>query len=320
MTGVSNENNVALIVGPTAVGKTEIALRLAERLGAEIVSADSRQIYCHLNIGTAKPSPDELLRIPHHFIDVCDPDHYYSAGEYARAARRSIADLLHRGVTPLVVGGSGFYLRALVDGLFAPELSDPEIKAKWREAVRRRGVEAVHAELRRVDPKTAARLHPNDSQRIVRAMEVFELSGRPLSSFQRGREEPADFTPLFFGLRRERPALAERIDRRVEWMIEAGLADEVRDLAGRGWGPELNALRSVGYQEVFEFLAGRCSWEETIRLIKLNTRRYAKRQMTWFRRDARIHWIDLDRCRVQQAVEILFGLLGKSAVPPHRLP
>ena len=199
-----NEPNVPLVVGPTAVGKTELALLIAERLGAEIVSADSRQIYKFMDIGTAKPTADELARVPHHFIDIRTPDQYYSAGEYGREARRRIEQLFRNRTMPLVVGGSGFYIRALVDGLFAPKVTDPEVKEKWRQRIRQEGKEVIFRFLAQVDPDTAQRLHVNDTQRVVRALEVWEMTGKPISAFQEGEETPAPFHPLFFGLVRKR--------------------------------------------------------------------------------------------------------------------
>ncbi|NIA29655.1 MAG: tRNA (adenosine(37)-N6)-dimethylallyltransferase MiaA [Actinobacteria bacterium] len=285
---------VLLIVGPTAVGKTEISLRLARSLGGEIVSADSRQVYRYMDIGTAKPAKHELEQIPHHFIDVRNPDEYYSAGEYGCEARACIKNLLSENKVPIVVGGSGFYIRALVDGLFAPGISDPQVKEKWRLRIRKEGAENVFAYLQKIDPQSAARLHPNDTQRVVRALEVYEIAGKPLSAFQEGGETPADFSIIFIGLTRKREVLYERINSRVDKMIEKGLIDEVVSLRKRGWGPELNALRTVGYKEVFDYLDSAVSMDEMIRLIRQNSRRYAKRQLTWFRRDSRIHWIDLD--------------------------
>lgn len=304
-----SENSVLLLVGPTAVGKTEVALRLAEINGAEIVSVDSRQVYRFLNIGTAKPSPEELQRIPHHFIDIREPDQYYSAGEYGREARRCIAELQERGTIPIVVGGSGFYVRALVDGLFAPKISDPEVKEKWRQCIRDRGNNAVFAYLQQVDPQSAATLHPNDTQRIVRALEVQELSGKPISSFRQGDEQAAAFQPLFVGLRLERRLLCERIERRVDQMFATGLVDEVRELRSKGWGIELNALHTVGYQEVFEHLEGKISHEEMVQKIKINSRRYAKRQMTWFRRDDRINWLDVDGKTTDAVVQEIMTIM-----------
>ncbi len=284
---------VLLLVGPTAVGKTDLSIHIAQSLGGEIVSADSRQVYRHMDIGTAKPSSEERAMIPHHFIDTKDPDEIFSAGEYGRDARAVIEKLLQRDAVPIVVGGSGFYIRALVDGLFAPEISDQDVKEKWRRCIVTKGREAVFAELERVDPQTAERLHINDTQRIVRALEVFELTGKPIAQFQEGQEEPADFDPVFIGLERDRPELVQRIEQRVDQMMEHGLVQEVQSLLERGYSPDLNALATVGYQEVVDYMRGEHDFDEMVEQIKIHTRQYSKRQMTWFRRDLRINWINL---------------------------
>ncbi len=301
---------VPILVGPTAVGKSSLALALAEALGGEIVSADSRQIYRYMDIGTAKPTPVEQQRVRHHFIDLCDPDAEYSAGSYGRDARRCIEGLFARGVQPVVAGGSGFYLRALVDGLFAPQAADPAIKQKWRVRIAAEGAAAVHAELARVDPESAARLHPNDTQRIARALEVWEITGQPISAFHSGAEEPAGFRPLFFGLTRPREALYERIDHRVEQMFRDGLLEEIRRLTAMGYGLHNNALLTVGYQEILEcpeLLAPGADLAAAVMLIQQHSRQYAKRQMTWFRRDARIDWIDLEGRSEQASCEELLA-------------
>jgi len=301
---------VLIIVGPTAVGKTALSLSIAEVLGCEIVSADSRQVYQYMDIGTAKPTRQELSRIPHHFIDIRQPDQYYSAGEYGREARVRIAVLHEKEITPVVVGGSGFYIQALVDGLFAPKISDPEIKQRWRDKVIEQGQDAVFNYLKQVDPVSAERLHPNDTQRVVRALEVYELSGKPISAFKKGEETPADFTPVFIGLNRERGLLYKRIEQRVDLMIESGLVDEVKRLREKGWGPELNALKTVGYQEVYDYFDGNLTFEEMIEKIKITSRRYAKRQLTWFRRDRCIHWVELDNISYNQAVKKILEIAG----------
>ncbi len=286
-----NEPKVLILVGPTAVGKTALSLDLAEQLNAEMVSADSRQVYKFMDVGTAKPTPEELERIPHHFIDIRFPDQLYSAGEYGRDARDVIATLLSKSITPLVVGGSGFYIRALVDGLFAPHVTDPEIKEQWRQRIKMEGKEQVFAFLQKVDPETGARLHINDTQRVVRALEVWELTGKPISEFRQGEETPASFIPLFFGLNRKRDELYARIEQRVDDMISEGLVAEVENLLHMGYGPQYNALRTVGYREVFDYFEGKIDYETMIDTIKQNTRRYAKRQLTWFRKDERIFWL-----------------------------
>jgi tRNA dimethylallyltransferase len=285
------ENKVLLLVGPTASGKTELSIRIAHALGGEIVSADSRQVYRYMDIGTAKPTREERAGIPHHFIDIRTPEQYYSAGEYGREARQCIAQLTADSIVPIVVGGSGFYVEALVDGLFAPQVSDPGVKEQWRERIRQEGVEHVYAVLERIDPVTARRLHPNDEQRIVRALEVFDISGVPISAFRETRRIAADFVPVFVGLLRDRKSLNERIEMRVDAMIRHGLVEEVESLKNMGYSPRVNALRTVGYQEVFEYLDGTVTFAEMVASIKAHTRQYAKRQMTWFRRDLRIFWI-----------------------------
>jgi len=289
-----NEHNVLVLVGPTAAGKTSVSLIVAEQLKAEIVSADSRQVYRYMDIGTAKPIPEDLARIPHHFIDIRNPDEDYSAGDYGRQARRCIKQLHDRNKRAVVVGGSGFYLRALLDGLFAPKTSDRATREKWRGRIREQGIEAVFDQLRKVDPPTAERLHPNDTQRVVRALEVWEISGKPISSFRKENEEPAPFPFILIGLTRDRERLYERINIRVDDMINQGLIEEVQGLREKGYSADLNALQTVGYKEVFAYLDGHLSLEAMTDEIKKNTRRYAKRQMTWFNKDSRIHWISID--------------------------
>ncbi len=305
----SNAHKVPIIVGPTAVGKTDLVLRLAEKLDAEIVSADSRQLYRYMDIGTAKPTREQLERIPHHFIDIRTPDQYFSAGEYGRQARACIEKIRKTGKKALVTGGSGFYIQALVDGLFAPRLSDPAVKKYWHNIARQKGIGFVLAYLRKIDPHSADRLHANDLQRIVRAIEVYELSGKPISAFQEQNSRPAAFKPLFFGLYRERQNLYKRIEQRVDRMIKAGLLYEVEALRDRGWGPDLNALRTVGYKEVFDYLHGNSTHDEMVGLIKRNTRRYAKRQMTWFNRDTRILWLNMERSSLEVIMDRIFEQL-----------
>lgn len=300
-----DRRTVPVLVGPTAVGKTALSLDLAELLDAEIVSADSRQVYRYMDIGTAKPTPEERRRVPHHFIDVRDPDEYYSAGEYGREARRAIQELLDKGRLPIVVGGSGFYLRALFDGLFEPRISDPEVKERIRQRIREEGLQSVYEYLRRVDPESAERIHPNDEQRIVRALEVYEIAGRPMSSFFAEKPEPAPFASVWIGLERDREELYQRINRRVEEMFHAGLVDEVRGLLERGYSPSLNALRTVGYREVIEHLQGHYDLERAVYLVKRNTRRYAKRQLTWFRKERRIQWVPVDDTVLDHVLAIL---------------
>ena len=289
------QNRVLFIVGPTGIGKTALSIKLAERMNGEIVSADSRQIYKFMTIGTAKPTHAELAAVPHHFIDIKTPDEYYSAGQFGSEARICIADIQKRGKQAIVAGGSGLYIRALMDGLFEPKIADELVKTNLKKEAGENGITVLHDRLNTVDPKTAAKLHPTDSQRIMRALEVFEVTGEPFSNFVDLKPRPADFEPCILGLTLERSELYERIEKRVDAMLELGLLDEVQDLRKRGYGPDLNALQSVGYREAFLYLDGKLTASEIAALIKQKTRNYAKRQLTWFRKDKRIHWIDLSK-------------------------
>ncbi len=306
---------VLVILGPTGVGKTGLSLELAERIGGEIVSADARQAVRTMDIGTAKPSKAEREQVPHHLIDIVDPDEKLTAGKYARQAAEAIRAIRERGKRPVVVGGSGLYIRALTDGIFEeteseefrnergggsnpqsairnPQSSD-EVRKRLKTRAAQEGSLGLHEELSRVDPLAAARIHPNDLHRIVRALEVFEITGQRISELQRtSRPAFGGFETMMVGLALDRAALHRRIGERVDEMIARGLIEEVQGLLDRGYGPDLNALKSVGYQEVFPYLEGRQTLSATIEAIKRNTRRYAKRQMTWFRRDGRIFWLD----------------------------
>jgi tRNA dimethylallyltransferase len=285
---------VIIIVGPTAVGKTAVSLELAAKLGAEIISADSRQIYKFMDIGTAKPTPAERSRILHHFIDLFPPDVPYSAGAFGKEARQLINTLFDSGKLPMVVGGAGFYIRALVDGLQTPEIQDAQIKLELTQKLQDTGLQALLEELQEKDPTAARQIHPNDTQRILRALEVIQITGQPFSEFLNQKLSPAEFSPVFIGFTRERQHLYKIIENRVDLMIQQGLVEEVRQLWNRGYGPELNALQTVGYKEVFNHLQSQISHTGMIDLIKRNSRRYAKRQLTWFNADRRIIWINLD--------------------------
>jgi tRNA dimethylallyltransferase len=284
---------VPVIVGPTASGKTAVALLLAKLLAGEIVSADSRQVFRYLDVGTAKPSLRERDMVPHHFIDVLDPDTDFNAGEFGDRGRGVLEGIFARGLLPIVVGGSGLYVRSLVDGFFEGPGADPDFRDALEERLRRGELPLLIEELRRVDPSSASRIDPTKPRRVVRALEVFHATGMPLSSLQSVRRIEVNFTPYFFGLRWEREALYARINRRCEQMVSDGLLREAADLERRGYGRNLNALNTVGYREAFACLHGEISSSAMLTQFKQNTRRYAKRQMTWFRRDKRIRWIPL---------------------------
>ncbi len=290
------KQQVLIIVGPTAVGKTSLSLALARKWNnVEIISADSRQVYKYMNIGTAKPTPNELAVAPHHFIDIINPDEYFSAGKYGCEARLMIDRLLHEQKIPIVVGGSGLYIRALVDGFFEKQIFDQQVKARLKDEIKNQGLEFFYDRLKQIDPISAGKLHPNDGHRIVRALEVYELTGEPLSAFQNEASQPANFEAVFIGLTRERKHLYEIIEKRVDLMLDQGLVEEVRRLKNMGYCSNLNSMQTVGYREVFEYLDQKVEFNEMVRLIKQRSRNYAKRQMTWFRKDERIQWFDVDR-------------------------
>lgn len=297
---------IVCIVGPTACHKTECAIELAKRIDGEIVSADSVQVYLGMDIGSAKPSIEERQGIRHHMIDCVPIDApEFSVSQYREMAKESIADIQSRGHVPIVVGGSGLYVNALTYPLgFAVPRND-EIRARLSTEYDQ-NPQSAFARLERVDPETAKRLHPNDKKRVLRALEVFDCSGKPLSSygddFQNEAGEQAPFEPLLFGLNMDRARLYERINLRVDRMMQQGLFEEARRIYGAKYPSELPAMRSIGYQQLFSFFDGECSLEQAVEQIKQDTRRFAKRQLTWFRRDLRIRWFDVtefDHCKAE---------------------
>ncbi len=281
---------VTVLTGPTASGKTAVSLALAELLGAEIINADSRQVYRGFDIGTAKPSADELERIPHHGIDVCGADETWTAGRFFKEAQQWIHDIAARGKRVLVVGGSGLYVRALVRGIFdGPEISD-DIRNELRRRLRRDGLDGLNRELARLDPETAGSIDTRNPVRVLRALEVCVQSGRPYSILRNELMPHIPYKSLLLGIDRERSELYRLIDRRVDGMIAAGFEKEVRFLLESGIDPACPAMQSVGYKEMAVYFSGSSRFDETVELIKQHTRNFAKRQMTWFRREAGMHW------------------------------
>lgn len=280
------------IVGPTASGKTDVAIALAERLGTEIISADSMQFYRGMEIGTGQPDAGQLARVPHHFIGHLNPDEYVAAGPYGEQARAVVAGLNAAGKPAVVVGGSGLYIRALIDGLFEGPGRSCEIRQRLHAAADAGETPALYARLQAVDPAYAGSVHPEDLKRIVRALEVHELTGKPISAHH--AEQQADADPLDavqVGLDWPRAVLYARINTRVIRMFEAGLVHEVESLLQAGFETQLERIKSIGYREVMAHLRGEAGLEETIAAVQMQHRRYAKRQLTWFRRDTRIHWM-----------------------------
>jgi tRNA dimethylallyltransferase len=289
--GAAPGARIQVIVGPTAAGKTALALQIAGRAGdIEIVSADSRQIYTGMDIGTAKPSAAELRHVPHHMIDIVTPDTLYSAGRFAADARRAIDDILGRGRTPLVVGGSGFYIRALFEGLGAPTV-DQKILAGLKERSETEGAERLYEELLAIDPEAARAHSPNNVVKTLRALCCWYQTGRLFSSF--ASEEslgPSPYIPVYRGIAPPRELLYDRINRRALAMLEAGLLAETEALLARGYDRAAPGLKTVGYAEAIAHLAGEIDYPTMVAAIQQSTRRYAKRQMTWFRRVPGVVW------------------------------
>ena len=301
------------IVGPTAVGKTEIAIQLAQHLDAEIVSLDSRQIYREMNIGTAKPTLDQRGAVPHHLIDCVDVDQSFSVAEYQRLADSAIEEIRERSKRTIVVGGAGLYFRGLIDGLFDGPGADVEIRAKLQREADEHGNVALHERLRRCDPEAANQVHPNNRVKVIRALEVYELTGKPISALQQQWKMNEPRYPFrAFGLNMPREVLYRRIEERVDRMVEAGLIEEVKGLLDQGYPRNCIAMQSFGYKELIDYLDGKRTFDEAIALLKQNTRRFAKRQLTWFRNDPRIEW--LDTSQFSSIDRIVDNLLAKNPV------
>ena len=280
---------VLLIVGPTAVGKTALSLELAQRFNGEVISGDSMQVYRHLDIGTAKVTPEEQQVVPHHLIDIVDVTERYSVADFMHQATRQITAITARGHLPLLVGGTGFYLQALLDNLTLgnDHYTDDTLRQKWHTYAEEHGRQALWNRLNDVDPPAAAKIPPNNERRVVRALEVYERTGKRFSAQQ---ANAAPFDPYIIGLTTAREVLYARINARVDAMVEAGLVDEAQWLYEQG-GAALPAGKGIGYKELYPYFAGQSSLDGA--LIKRNSRRYAKRQLTWFRNQMTVHWYDL---------------------------
>ncbi len=286
---------LVVLVGPTAIGKSRIAVEVAHALGTEIVTADSTQVYRGMNIGTDTPSEEDRLEVPHHVIDVVEPDEPFNAGEFRRHALRAIARVQERGCLPLVVGGTGLYVRALLHGLWDGPPVDRALRLALEAEAHARGDEAMYRELSRADPDTARCLHPRDTVKVRRALEVYRQTGIPLSQAHRrhrGEARPA-FRALVLGLTMERAMLYRRIERRVDDELASGLVAETRTLLAKGYARHLVSMKSLGYRQMAGYLEGDWDFDEAVRRLKRDTRRYAKRQMTWFRKEPGLRWMEV---------------------------
>ena len=294
------------LVGSTGTGKTAIAVDVAKALEAEIVALDSMQVYRHLDIGTAKPTPAEQGRIPHHLIDLVDPDEAFTAADYARSVHHVLTGIHARNRLPLVVGGSGLYLRALRGGIFPGPPEVKSIRSRLGQEADQGGSQVLHARLARLDPSAAGRIHPRDRFRLVRALEIIEVTGRRVTDLWKAHREGLTQPPaLLLGIRRERTGLYRRINDRVDRMLASGLLTEVKTLLEAGYAPNIKPFRSHNYRHIVAFLLGQEGLEEATRRTKQETRHYAKRQMTWFRRETDIVWFDLTHTNGSTVQEIL---------------
>lgn len=285
---------IMVVAGPTASGKTGLAIRLAKQYGGEVVSADSIQIYKELNIASAKPTAEEMEGVPHHLLDFVAPFDTFSVADYVKRAKECIDDILSRGKLPIVAGGTGLYISSLVDNIqFAEETPDATVRERLWAEVERDGIEPVYARLLQIDPEAAAAIHPNNTKRVIRALEIFETTGMTMTEQnRRSRDIPSPYDAFMILLSPPRDLLYQRIDLRVDQMVKQGLFEEAKHLREIGLTKEMQSMQGIGYKEVFDYFDGLCTKEECIDAICQATRRYAKRQLTWFRRDERYRVLD----------------------------
>ncbi|ACX53002.1 tRNA delta(2)-isopentenylpyrophosphate transferase [Ammonifex degensii KC4] len=309
---------LVVITGPTATGKTAVGIEVALRLGGEIISADSMMVYKGMDIGTAKPSLEERKGVPHHLIDVVEPHEHFSVGAFQALARKLIEEIHSRGKLPLLVGGTALYIRAVIDGYIFTVKADKELRQRLLEEAQEKGTTHLHAQLQAIDPQAAAKIHPRDRKRLVRALEIYYQTGKPPSEVM--KKEPPPYDVLMFGLNLAREELYRRIEQRVDAMLAAGLVEEVRRLLEQGVPPQATSMQGLGYKEIAAYLRGEISLERAVYLIKRNTRRFAKRQLTWFRHDPRIRWLDVAQYKgiedlaeeIVRQVQDYFGFERKS--------
>jgi tRNA dimethylallyltransferase len=306
------DGTLIIIAGPTAVGKTDLSLALATALDAEIISADSMQVYRHMNIGTAKPTLVQQQLVKHHLLNVVDPDQYFSVADYQSHFNLAVRDILNRGKIPLMVGGTGLYIRACTQSfVFDPGGADPLFREQLRLEAKQFGVAQLYERLQMVDPISALKIHPNDLLRIIRTLEVFHSTGLPISELQLKRNLNAFDRLIYLFFDRDRMELYQRIEQRVDAMIAAGLADEVRTLLEMGYSPELKPMQSLGYRQIAAFLRQDLSWESAVTEIKKATRNYGKRQLTWFRKEPVDWWINISGSGQELIGEILNYIEGR---------
>lgn len=288
------KRKLVILTGPTAVGKTKLSIELAKSIDGEIISADSMQVYKQMDIGSAKITPREMDGVPHFLVDVMEPSEAFNVVTFQMMAKQALEDIYSRGKIPIIVGGTGFYIQAILNDIeFDENPQSNEIRDKYEQMLREQGEAVLHQELAKVDAKAAEEIHPNNSKRVIRALEYFEQTGQTISAHnqvQRAKESPYDFT--YFVLNDNRERLYARIDERVDKMIADGLVDEVKSLHAQGYTKDMVSMQGLGYKEILKYLDGECTLEEGIYKIKRDTRHFAKRQITWFKRERDVVWVD----------------------------
>lgn len=305
--------NLLVIIGPTAVGKTALSLKIAQEFRGEILSGDSMQVYRYMDIGTAKASEEERAVVPHHLIDLYEPDYPFSVQEFQKIARKTIEEVYQRSHLPMLVGGTGLYVESVTHNYLMPEVEEnPSLRQKLRELAEREGNEELHNRLQKIDPVSASKLHPNDQKRLIRALEVYHQTGQPMSQLKRKGESP--YRSLWIGLTMPRDLLYERINLRVDLMIQQGLVEEVKMLRQMGYNATATSMQAIGYKEIHRYLDGEWSLEYAIEQIKKGSRNYAKRQLSWFRRSDEIYWYDVTQKGFKEEIKELVA--GK--FPEHR--
>lgn len=300
------KKNVVAIIGPTAVGKTHLSIELAKRFNGEIISGDSMQVYKGLDIGTAKIKKEEMQGIAHHMIDLREPDEEFSAADFKKYVQHYIDEITSRGKLPIIVGGSGLYIQAvLYDYQFSDLKRDPAITEKLEKTLKQEGIMPLYERLKRLDPEQAEKIHPNNHRRVIRALEIYESTGKRMSETEKNQTVESPYHSILIGLEMERDLLYRRINDRVDYMMEAGLLDEVRYLYEEGY-QDCQSMKAIGYKEFIPFFNGEQTLEETIELLKRNSRRYAKRQLTWFKNKMNIRWYSVIPDSVNEKFEKIY--------------
>lgn len=305
-------NRIICVCGPTAVGKTKYAIELAKAVNGEVVSADSMQLYKFMDIGSAKPTAEEQAEVRHHLVDFVDPRSGFSAAEYQAAAKAAINDIFSRSKVPVISGGTGLYISSLIYEMdFAGAPRDDGFRERLEGLAKEHGNEYVHGLLRELDPEAAERIHPNNLKKLIRAIEVAESTGRGIPAFEESFRPTGDYDYALIGLMRDRQELYDRIDRRVDLLVEMGLEEEIKRLLEMGLTADDISMKGIGYKEIIGYFNGEYDFDEAVRLVKRNTRHYAKRQMTWLRRYEEMHWVNLSELDETAAMKEILAIAGK---------